>query len=104
MKILEYFFKPPSTVDFASSCLIATRMLEYNRRKKYPLTLYRSLATTADIVIKKSHFLENLALESIIQSLKVESSFKSHIFTFAKKYFKNLKDNFTLSNSTFKDF
>ena len=25
-------------------------MLEYNRRKKYPLTLYRSLATTADIV------------------------------------------------------
>ena len=26
-------------------------MLEYNRRKKYPLTLYRSMATTADIVI-----------------------------------------------------
>ena len=50
-------------MDFASSCLIATRMLEYNRRKKYPLTLYRSLATTADIVIK---FLSKSCLEIFI--------------------------------------
>ena len=40
-----------ATLDFTTASLIATRMLEFNRRKRYPLTLYRSLVTTADIVI-----------------------------------------------------
>ena len=39
-----------ATLDYTTSTLIATRMLEFNRRKRYPLTLYRSLVTTADIV------------------------------------------------------
>ena len=54
-----------ATLDRSTSTLIATRMLEFNRRKRFPLTLYRSLVTTADIVIV-FFFLSSLLIDYFI--------------------------------------
>ena len=79
-----------ATLDRSTSTLIATRMLEFNRRKRFPLTLYRSLVTTADIVIV-FFFLSSLLIYCFI----ILHTYSRVHFSSDKAFFKSAEINDT---------